>query len=299
MQRSAKWEDLQMAQGDPRPQWPLPSVKPTFSTSSVGGGRPFNCAPGKCERWHAGIDLTKAPDGALIVAPEDATVIAINASWSEGSRAAFLRTKTGLFVVLGGFKFDSNKEFKVNKGDQVKKGDSLGRVLGSYGMIHLETYEAADRTKNSPWWAADPPPEGLLNPTSYVELMTGDYVSLVLPRQRHQALAKLGFYKGDENAPWGPASVAALAACQASLGITSDGKWGPQTETAIRSALLGNKPGVDTDSSAETGAEPSTDTEGSEPLVLVDAFPNWAKVALGAATAAAIVSVAVVVWRRS
>lgn len=36
-------------------------------------------------------------------------------------------------------------------------------------MIHLETYAAASRTANSVWWKGEPPPEGLLNPTNYVE----------------------------------------------------------------------------------------------------------------------------------
>ena len=53
-------------------------------------------------------------------------------------------------------------------------------MLGSYGMIHLETYEAEDRKANSVWWKSEPPPDGLLNPTNYVERMVGDKVSLPL-----------------------------------------------------------------------------------------------------------------------
>ena len=94
MARSNDWEKMAMAQGDPRPTWPLPTVVPKFATWSLGGGRPFACTQEKCERWHAGIDLTNAPDGALIIAPEDAIVVAIDRGWSEGSKAAFLRTWT-------------------------------------------------------------------------------------------------------------------------------------------------------------------------------------------------------------
>ncbi|MFY0531702.1 hypothetical protein [Nannocystis pusilla] len=86
MARSSEWEKLPMAQGDAKPAWPLPTVTPKFATWSVGGGRPFGCAADKCERWHAGIDLTDAPDGALIIAPEDALVVGIDRGWSEGSR---------------------------------------------------------------------------------------------------------------------------------------------------------------------------------------------------------------------
>ena len=173
MARSSAWEALAMAQGDPRPAWPLPTVVPKFATWSLGGGRPYGCAQDKCERWHAGIDLTNAPDGALILAPEDALILGIDRGWSEGAKAAFLRTSTGLFLVLGGFKQGSHKEFGITAAQQVRKGEKLGRVLGSYGMIHLETYAAEQRTANSVWWKVEPPPDGLLNPANYVERMVG------------------------------------------------------------------------------------------------------------------------------
>jgi hypothetical protein len=237
MARTSEWEKLEMAAGDPKPAWPLPMVTPKFATWSVGGGRPFGCKVDACERWHAGIDLTGAPDGALIIAPEDALVIGIDRGWSEGSKAAFLRTRTGLFLVLGGFKAGSHKEYGIQTGTEVKKGQQLGRVLGSYGMIHLETYKAEDRKANSVWWRIEPPPDGLLNPTHYVERMVGDKVSLLQDRQRHEALAALGYYRGSVSAAWGAASVEALKAAQAALGVEVDGKWGPKTEDAIQAAL--------------------------------------------------------------
>lgn len=284
-QRSSDWETLPLAQGDVSPAWPLPTVKPKFSVNSIGGGRPFNCAAGKCERWHAGIDLTSAPDGALIVAPEDAVVVKINAGWSEGSKAAFLSTKSGLFVVLGGFKVDSHKEFQIANGQTVLKGASLGRVLGSYGMIHLETY-VNDRTANSPWWAGDDPPKGLLNPTSYVERMVGSSISLVLPRQRHEALATLGYYKGELDAPWGEASKKALHAAQTVMGLTPDGVWGPKTEAAIKLALRG-----------ATSAEAPSATEGETPSTASDSAP-WGRTLTIALSTIVAGAVGVVLWRR-
>ena len=239
MARTPLWETLPMAQGDPHPAWPLPSVVPKFATWSLGGGRPYGCTEKTCERWHAGIDLTGAPDGARILAPEDALVVGIDRGWSEGAKAAFLRTDSGLFLVLGGFKSGSHKEYGVAAGQRVKKGDKLGRVLGSYGMIHLETYAAGSRTANSVWWKSEPPPEGLLNPTNYAERMVGDTVSLVQTRQRHEALRALGYYKGDVDASWSSVSTEALRTAQKALGVEVDGKWGPKTEDAIQRALAG------------------------------------------------------------
>ncbi|MBK7828378.1 peptidoglycan-binding protein [Nannocystis sp.] len=217
--------------------WPLPTVTPKFATWSLGGGRPYGCAADKCERWHAGIDLTGAPDGALIIAPEDALVVGIDRGWSEGAKAAFLRTNTGLFLVLGGFKQGSHKEYGITTGQQVRKGEKLGRVLGSYGMIHLETYEAEQRTANSVWWKSEPPPDGLLNPANYVERMVGEKGSLLQARQRHEALKALGYFTGDVAGPWTAASTEALRAAQQALGVGVDGKWGPETEDAVQRAL--------------------------------------------------------------
>jgi hypothetical protein len=263
MARSTDWEKLVMAKGDPKPMWPMPTVTPKFATWSVGGGRPSACTEDKCERWHAGIDLTNAPDGAVIVAPEDAEVIGIDRGWSEGAKAAFLRTKTGLFLVLGGFKQGSHKVFGITAGQEVKKGDKLGVILGSYGMVHLETYEAEGRKANSVWWKGEPPPDGLLNPANYVERMVGDKVSLLQTQQRHEALKTLGYYTGDVNAPWGTASTEALRAAQQALGVEVDGKWGPNTEDAIQHALA-EKQGCTSDecaAAADTGDETADNSD--------------------------------------
>jgi hypothetical protein len=283
MARSPEWEKLLMAQGDPRPAWPLPTVTPKFATWSIGGGRPYGCATDKCERWHAGIDLTGAPDGAMIIAPEDALVVGIDRGWSEGSKAAFLRTKSGLFLVLGGFKAGSHKEYAITTGQQVLKGDKLGRVLGSYGMIHLETYVAESRTANSVWWKSEPPPDGLLNPTNYVERMVGDKVSLLQIRQRHEALKALGFYKGDVAATWGAASTDALRAAQAALGVGVDGKWGPETEDAIQRALAKAQGCNGDECSAEKSPEPGGTS--TDALTAIGKFGWWI---VGGATVAGV-----------
>ena len=91
-----------MAEGGKDPVWPMPTVPPKFATFSLGGGRPDGCAAEKCERWHAGIDLQRAPDKALVVAPEDGTIVGLDKGWTEGTRAIFFVTDSGLFLVLGG-----------------------------------------------------------------------------------------------------------------------------------------------------------------------------------------------------
>jgi len=267
MARSPDWEKLEMAQGDLKPMWPMPEVPPKFATWSVGGGRPSACTEDKCERWHAGIDLTGAPDGALIVAPEDAVVVGIDRGWSEGAKAAFLRTNTGLFLVLGGFKQGSHKQFGIKEGQTVHKGDKLGEILGTYPMVHLETYEAEGRKANSVWWKDDPPPDGLLNPTNYVERMVGDKVSLLQARQRLEALQTLGYYKGDVGAAWGAVATEALRAAQQALGVAVDGKWGPETEDAIQAALAEKQGCTADECSADTGDESADNPSGSSDAV--------------------------------
>ena len=292
MARSTDWEKLPMAAGDPAPAWPLPGVAPKFAAWSVGGGRPFNCTLETCERWHAGIDLTGAPDGATIVAPEDALVVGIDRGWSEGSKAAFLRTKTGLFLVLGGFKAGSHKEFDIQTAREVRKGEKLGRILGSYGMIHLETYAAEGRVANSVWWKSEPPPDGLQNPTSYVERMVGAKVSLVQTRQRHEALATLGYFAGDVGAAWGPASEAALRAAQTALGVDADGKWGPKTEDAIQRKLADLQGCAGDECSIQAGAGATAATTGG-PL---RAASRLGKIVIGAVGLAGVAT-GVLIWK--
>ena len=239
MKRTPQWESVEMAVGDARPAWPLPGVVPRFALWSFGGVRPFGCSGQACVRWHAGIDLVGAKEGALVVSPEDATVINVDRNWSAGSKAVDLRTKSGLFIVLGGFAKGSPAEFGIVSGAEVRKGQELGRVLGSYGMIHMETYHAADRTKNSPWRRDKGPPKGILNPTNYTERMVGDRLSLLRTVQRQTALRALG-YLDEVDPTWGEKSKAALAAAQRDLGVKVDGVWGRVTEDRILEALAGN-----------------------------------------------------------
>ena len=128
MARSPDWEKVPMAVGGDKPAWPMPTVTPKFATWSLGGGRPWGCAQDKCERWHAGVDLTGAPQGALVIAPEDALIVGLDKGWTDGTRAIFLRTDSNLFLVLGGVIAGSHKEFGVTTGGRVLRGAHLGRI---------------------------------------------------------------------------------------------------------------------------------------------------------------------------
>jgi hypothetical protein len=110
---------------------------------------------------------------------------------------------------------------------------SLSRMCRRISLSPLP----APPVNNSRWWKDDDPPEGLLNPINYIERMVGDQISLVQTRQRLQALADLGYYKGSVTAAWGPVAEDALRRAQAALGVAVDGKWGPVTEDAIHGAL--------------------------------------------------------------
>lgn len=57
------------------------------------------------------------------------------------------------------------------------------------------------------------------------------------PFARQQALVDLGFVLGSVDGIWGERSKGALLAFQDATSITADGRWGPQTEKAIRAAL--------------------------------------------------------------
>ena len=265
MARYAGWESIPMAEGGKDPVWPLPSVTPKFATWSLGGGRPFGCSQGKCERWHAGVDLTGAPQGAVVIAPEDALIVGLDKGWTDGTKAVFLRTDSNLFLVLGGVIAGSHKEFGLMTGTRIRRGEKLGRIVGSYGMLHFETYAATpDRAANSRWWREDAPPQGLLNPINYIERMVGAKASLLQTRQRLQALKDLGHYTGDVEAPWDAAAIEALKKAQAALGIQVDGKWGPATEDAIQDALQPACTSPDGCAAEGTGADagPATDALG-------------------------------------
>lgn len=250
-QRFDEWGLVDMAVGHDDPMWPLPSTTPKFADWSFAGGRPFNCNAGKCERWHAGIDLVNARGAALVVAPERMEIVGVDKGWKGAAKQVTARTETGLFLVFGGVKAKSGDEWGIKPGVVVEADDPIGRVLGSYKMIHFETYQAEHldvvREANTPWPVGQPPPPGLLNPLNYIERAAGVEPTLANWHQRRAALRELGFGPNDSGV-WGDADVDALIEVQALLDqkpdvdLEADGIWGPKTDAAIRAALGSGSP---------------------------------------------------------
>lgn len=234
--RYKNWGLVGMARGD-SPAWPLPDVQPKFAEWSFGGERPFGCED-NCTRWHAGIDLVQAPDKALVVATERMTIVGVDRGWSKGSKAVTGHTETGLFLVFGGTIRGSGKEFGIAEGMTVDKGQPIGRVKGSYGMIHFETYSdpGGNRMSNTSWPIGQEPPAGLLNPLNYVQAAAGRPITIANWAQRRAALRELGFYPADQG-PWGASDIDATVEAQAHLSLEADGIWGPATDDKIRDQL--------------------------------------------------------------
>ncbi len=235
--RFTRVRQVEIAGGDPQPTWLLPDTKPKFAEWSFGGGRPFNCPANSCKRFHCGVDLINAKQGAIVVTPEDCEIIAIDRNWSNAAKAVFARTTTGLFLVFGGTIRGSGEEWGLRTGQLIAKGAPIGRVLGSYGMIHFETYVDDGRTKNTPWYVGEEPPVGLLNPTNYVQRAAGQPETIESWTQIRAALAAMGFNPA-KSGVWEALDTAALVEAQKKLGLESDGIWGPATEAAIRAELI-------------------------------------------------------------
>lgn len=157
--------------GDPSPAWPLPG-----QAAAMTSMREFGASRKK--KWHAGIDL-KAPEGTVVVAMESGRVTKIVRGWDNiregkhvGNTARILiEGDTGPVVNYAAVGIDSWEPFGLKRGDRVQKGQPIARV-GRYPdggqMLHLETYRHGTRD-NLRWMKGSPAPEGLLDPTFYVE----------------------------------------------------------------------------------------------------------------------------------
>jgi hypothetical protein len=85
----------------------------------------------------------------------------------------------------------------------------------------------------------DPVAVADIDPVTLAEELTVDRRPLGEDSERQQALIDLGFDLGKWGADgvWGEASKGALLGFQHTVGIVVDGRWGPQTEAAVRIAL--------------------------------------------------------------
>jgi len=178
-------------------------------------------------------------------------IVSVDKSWSEGSMHVTGRTETGLFLVYGGTIKGSGDEWGIKPGMTVEADHPLGRIKGSYGMLHFETYSEREREKiretNSWWYVGDPPPPGILSPLNYVQRAAGREQTLGNWIDRRKALRELGFGPADSGR-WGTLDTDALIEAQAALDqlpdidLEPDGIWGPKTDAAIRSVVASAKP---------------------------------------------------------
>jgi len=125
-------------------------------------------------RHHSGIDIAANP-GDIVVATEPGTILA-TLPYYKGTDAIYERTDSGLVINYGEIAPDSWTEFGISDGDRVEAGQPIARV-GWHDMLHLETYEAMEnpeqqvqriRNREYVWIKEDGPPEGLLDPSSYL-----------------------------------------------------------------------------------------------------------------------------------
>ena len=222
---------------EPAPLWPLPNTEPRFWVQSVCYKRPFSCSGKSCKRWHAGVDLTGVHGGAWVVTAEDCTLVGVERGWTEGTRQVFAKNAR-TYATYGGLIPGSTKALGLKAGQAVPAGTRIGKIAGSYKMLHFELYDGDhELSGNQRWWLDEPPPPALLNPINYVQVAAGQTATRETSPQRHQALRDLGHYAGPIWAPWTDVSEQALVSAQQALGLTADGKWGPNTEAAIAKAL--------------------------------------------------------------
>lgn len=170
------------AQGDPDPVWPVaPSsthkrrlevaYRDAAGKVHGNGSRRFKASRGSGARYHAGIDLY-ADAGDIVLAPEDGQLVAQQnfLNTIPGKDALLVQGNQGVTFLLGEVTANSWKEFGLDIGSYVLKGQPVARVgLTSKGshMLHFETYRWGVQ-KNTSWKAGQPAPKDLLDPTDYL-----------------------------------------------------------------------------------------------------------------------------------
>lgn len=128
---------------------------------------------------HVGVDL-QARAGDLVIAPEDARVIAVLPFFGDTS-AVYLRTNNGNIVVLGEVAKNSHKKFDVRVGDAVTQGQALaqiGKTPKGTSMLHVEIYYGGGigdeaivemiREGKMQWPDKEPFPPRVLDPSAYL-----------------------------------------------------------------------------------------------------------------------------------
>lgn len=169
------FDQVQPAQGDPSPAWPVPGIKPRVWTH---GGKAFRAQRAGGSRFHVGIDLF-APPGEIVVATE-AGVIVRAQHFLGGSWALLLQADSGPVFLFGEVTKGSWNEFGIvpgrgsppRVGTRVKKGQAIARVAllpGGSSMLHFEAYSRGSK-RNQSWKQSQLPHPSIRNPTHYLQL---------------------------------------------------------------------------------------------------------------------------------
>lgn len=172
------WPDMVFSipfgSGTTTPIWPIvTSHKSKFTVSyrTVGGqivgngARRFMAKRGDA-KYHVGIDVY-ASDGDPVIACESGQIVNIY-HFYHGAYAMVVQCSTGLVINYGEIKNNSWKEFGVDEGSEIKKGQPIARIgtmSGGSSMLHFETY-MRPTSQNERYFGGDPGP--ILNPTYYL-----------------------------------------------------------------------------------------------------------------------------------
>ncbi len=157
------------------PLWPLPG-RPLGT--KVRSARRFGALRKNGTKYHAGIDLG-APEGTVVVAPEDGRLVATQGWDGPNAKAVLLETARpdGPVLFFGAVAPDSwptDAEGNLVELD-VKRGEQIA-VLGRYpgakrsSMLHFEIYRRGSRNSRK-WFVGMSRPNSLRDPTPYVESM--------------------------------------------------------------------------------------------------------------------------------
>jgi len=165
--------NIPFAAGDPRTRWPLVtnhSKKWTISYRTVrgdiigNGARRFMAKRG--EKYHVGIDLY-CSHGDPVIAMEDGQIVNIY-HFFHGAYCLIVQCDSGLVINYGEVANKSWKEFGLEKGSRIKKGQGIARIgtmSGGSSMLHFETYMPPTKN-NKRFKGGDTGP--ILNPTYYL-----------------------------------------------------------------------------------------------------------------------------------
>ena len=135
------------------------------------GARAFKARRANGARYHAGIDLY-ADAGDVVVAPEAGVIVADQNFLNSipGKDAMLIQGYSGTTILLGEIVAKSFRDFGLEIGSRVERGQPVARVgltqKGSH-MLHFETYTQGSN-RNRSWRQGRVPHPTLRDPTVYL-----------------------------------------------------------------------------------------------------------------------------------